>query len=51
MGIAEEFEVVGIPSLVVFREGRVVGRYINRLRKTRAQFVDFLEEIMATEDA
>lgn len=50
-GITEEFDVVGIPSLVVFREGRMVGRFINRLRKTRAQFVDFLENLSSTADA
>ncbi len=43
--LAEEYDVLGIPSLVVLRKGQVLGTYINRLRKTRRQITDFLDSL------
>ena len=44
MPLAQEYDVMGIPSFVVFREGKVVADFISSLRKTRQQIVDFLEK-------
>lgn len=43
--LAEEYDVLGIPSFVVLKNSEVVGTYINRLRKTRRQITDFLDNL------
>ena len=43
--LAEEYDVLGIPSFVVLKEGEVIGTFINRLRKTRRQITDFLDSL------
>ena len=42
-GIAEEYEVLGIPSFLVFRRGQVVDTFISTLRKTRMEITRFLD--------
>ncbi len=51
MELAEEYDIMGIPSLVVFRRGELMGSYISKLRKTRAQIVDFLDELIRKVEA
>ena len=45
--LAGEFDIMGIPSFVVLRRGEKIGTYISKLRKTRRQITDFLDEILA----
>ncbi len=45
--LASEFDILGIPSFVTFRKGEIAGTFISKLRKTRQQIVDFLEEAYA----
>ncbi len=45
--LVERFDILGIPSLVSFYKGEVTGTFISKLRKTRQQIVDFLEEAYA----
>jgi thioredoxin-like negative regulator of GroEL len=41
--LAAEYDILGIPSFITFSDGRITGTFISRLRKTRQQIVDFLE--------
>ena len=45
MAVAQKWDVYGIPSLVVVEDGREIGRYVNRDRKTRSQINDFLASL------
>ena len=42
--LAAEYDILGIPSFLTFKNGEVSGNFISKLRKTRQQIVDFLEE-------
>ncbi|MCK5736133.1 MAG: thioredoxin family protein [Spirochaetaceae bacterium] len=42
--LAEKYDILGIPSLIAFHRGEVIGTFISTLRKTRKQIVDFLKE-------
>ena len=46
-GIAEEYQVLGIPSFIVFRGGRVVDTFISTLRKTRMEITRFLDKAVS----
>lgn len=43
--VAKEWDIFGIPSLVVIEDGREIGRFISRDRKTKAQINDFLAHL------
>ena len=34
-----------IPSFVAYRDGKEVGRYVNKLRKTQQQIQEFIDQI------
>lgn len=40
-----ELEVRGIPSFVAFKDGKEVGRFSNRNRKTKEQIVEFISQL------
>ncbi|HZH58977.1 MAG TPA: thioredoxin family protein [Metabacillus sp.] len=40
-----ELNVFGIPSFVAFHEGKEVGRYVNKERKSKQQIQDFIDGI------
>lgn len=41
--VAEKFSVKGIPTFIVFENGKEVGRLPSRYAKTKEQVVEFLE--------
>ncbi|MDM5315524.1 thioredoxin family protein [Fictibacillus sp. b24] len=43
--LCQELDIFGIPSFVAFNEGKEIGRYVNKERKTKEQIVAFLEEL------
>ncbi|MFG6493810.1 thioredoxin family protein [Fictibacillus sp. UD] len=43
--LCQELDIFGIPSFVAFKEGKEIGRYVNKERKTKEQIVAFLEEL------
>ena len=45
MAVAQKWDVYGIPSLIVVEDGREIGRYVNRDRKTKSQINDFLASL------
>ena len=45
MAVGKEWDVYGIPSLIVLENGQEIGRYVNRDRKTKSQINDFLANL------
>jgi thiol-disulfide isomerase/thioredoxin len=43
--LCREMDIFGIPSFVAFTNGKEIGRYVNKERKTKEQIVSFLEEL------
>jgi thioredoxin-like negative regulator of GroEL len=43
--IAQQFNVKGIPTFIVFEEGKEVGRLPSRDAKTKEQVMEFLDSI------
>lgn len=40
--LAGDLNIFGIPSFVVYRDGKEIGRFVNKDRKTKQQVEDFL---------
>ncbi|WP_367342235.1 thioredoxin family protein [Limosilactobacillus sp.] len=40
--LAADLNIFGIPSFVVYRDGKELGRFVNKDRKTKQQVEDFL---------
>lgn len=45
MALAEQWQIFGIPSLVVVQDGQEQGRLVNKLRKTKQEICDFLASL------
>ena len=45
MDLCIELDIFGIPSFVAFKNGKEVGRYVNKERKTREQIEGFIESL------
>ena len=45
MSLAETYQVMGIPSFLVFRRGEVVDTFISSLGKTRLEITRFLDRV------
>lgn len=43
--LARELNIFGIPSFVVYRDGKEAGRLVNKDRKTKEEVENFLKEI------
>lgn len=46
-----ELGILGIPSFVVFKEGREVVRFVSKLRKTKEEVEQFLDRAVAVAGA
>ncbi|WP_273477284.1 thioredoxin family protein [Faecalicoccus acidiformans] len=44
MDLAQELEIMGIPSFVSFRNGKEISRFVSSLRKTRQEIEDYLNQ-------
>ncbi|MFD1441945.1 MULTISPECIES: thioredoxin family protein [Lacticaseibacillus] len=40
--VAQEMGVMGIPSFIAFEDGKEIGRFVNKDRKTKQQVEDFI---------
>lgn len=42
MPLAQEWAILGIPSLVVLENGQEIGRFVDKNRKTKEEIMNFL---------
>ncbi len=40
-----DLEILGIPSLIAYKDGQEVSRLVNKLRKTKAEIQAFIDDI------
>lgn len=45
--VAQEMGVMGIPSFIAFENGKEIGRFVNKDRKTKQQVEDFITGLPA----
>lgn len=43
--LCSTYDILGIPSFLVFEQGKVIGRFVSKLRKTRREVEDFLGQV------
>lgn len=43
--LAKKMNILGIPSFVVYQDGKEIGRLVNKDRKTKKQVEDFLRSL------
>lgn len=43
--LAKELQIMGIPSFVVYQDGKEIGRLVNKDRKTKAEVETFLRSL------
>lgn len=43
--VAQEMGVMGIPSFIAFEDGKEIGRFVNKDRKTKQQVEDFIASL------
>ncbi|MCD2256652.1 thioredoxin family protein [Agrilactobacillus fermenti] len=47
MDLAQKWQIFGIPSFVAIKDGKEIGRYVNKERKTKKQVEDFINSLPA----
>lgn len=43
--LAVEYEVMGIPSFIAFKDSEVIGRFVSKDRKTKDQVNEFIQSL------
>lgn len=43
--LCKEMDVMGIPSFVAYDHGQEIGRFVSKLRKTRAEIENFIDSV------
>lgn len=43
--LAAELGIMGIPSFLVFKDGKEIGRFVNKDRKTKPQVEEFINNL------
>jgi thiol-disulfide isomerase/thioredoxin len=49
--LSERLNILGIPSFVVFHNGQEIVRFVSKLRKTREEIEQFLDQAIAVIEA
>lgn len=49
--LCSEYNILGIPSFIAFRNGQEIVRFVNKLRKDRAEIEQFLERALQVSEA
>lgn len=49
--LCSEYNILGIPSFIVFREGQELTRFVSKLRKTREEIEQFLDRSLEVAEA
>ncbi|GAA3409115.1 thioredoxin family protein [Paenibacillus hodogayensis] len=44
--LCEAYNILGIPSFLGFRKGEEIGRFVSKLRKTREEIEQFLDQVV-----
>lgn len=45
MDLAQKWNIFGIPSFVVLKDGQEIGRFVDKNRKTKAEITNFLQNL------
>lgn len=45
--VAQEYQVMGIPSFIALEDGKEIGRFVNKDRKTKAEVESFINGLPA----
>ncbi|TQS75430.1 thioredoxin family protein [Ornithinibacillus gellani] len=43
--VCQEHDVFGIPSFIAFQDGKEIGRFVSKLRKSKEEITDFLDSL------
>ena len=43
--VCQELDILGIPSFVAFDQGKEIGRFVSKLRKTKEEIIDFIDSL------
>lgn len=43
--LCRELDILGIPSFVAFDQGKEIGRFVSKLRKTKEEIIDFIDSL------
>lgn len=49
--LCSEYNILGIPSFIAFREGQEITRFVSKLRKTREEIEQFLDRSLQVAEA
>jgi thioredoxin-like negative regulator of GroEL len=49
--LCAEYNILGIPSFIVFRKGQEITRFVSKLRKTQEEIEQFLDRSLAVSEA
>ncbi|PYI53939.1 thioredoxin family protein [Paenibacillus flagellatus] len=49
--LCEKYNILGIPSFIGFRRGEELGRFVSKLRKTREEIEQFLDQVVEASQA
>jgi thioredoxin-like negative regulator of GroEL len=44
--LCSELNILGIPSFIVFKQGREIDRFVSKLRKTKEEIEQFLDQAL-----
>lgn len=44
---AIDLKILGIPSFIVYKDGKEAGRFVSKLRKTKAEIEAFLKDVQS----
>lgn len=45
--LAQQYNILGIPSFLLFQSGEVIGRFVSKLRKTKEEVENFLDQTLS----
>jgi thiol-disulfide isomerase/thioredoxin len=49
--LCEKYNILGIPSFIGFRKGEELARFVSKLRKTREEIEQFLDQVVEAANA
>lgn len=43
--LCQELDILGIPSFVAYNEGKEIGRFVSKFRKTKEEIMSFIDNL------